>query len=126
MGNEIVEKIIEAEAKRLAEKFESIAGEATVSERKQGLLDELKKFGDHLKDVMEVKTDSMGLLEVMEKGGIVFRKVVLQRDHNYTRPFATHILDRLVHDSELNQKPLPTGDLRVTIIMEPMGEPKKE
>jgi hypothetical protein len=125
MGNEIVEKLIEAEAKRLAEKFESIAGETEMKERKQGLLDELKKFGDHLKEVFEVKTDSMGLLEIMEKGGVVFRKIVLQKEHMYTSPRPADILERLIHDNALYNKNLPAGDCRVTIIMEPM-EPKKE
>ena len=52
-------------------------------------------------------------------------KIVLQKDHMWTTPCAYNILDRLVHDGQLSQKNLPTGDLRVTIIMEPM-EPKKE
>ena len=126
MGNEIVEKLIDAKVKELEKSFDKCLGPERVEEWKQHFLGELKSFGDNLKEVFEVKMDSMGLLQIIEKGGIVHRRMVLQKEHMLMSPRPADILERLTHDNVLYKGNLLTGDCRVTIIMEPMGEAKKE
>lgn len=119
-GEELVEKVIESSVKRLEKQIEERWGEEARAGFKEGLLNELRKEGEHLKEILRIQTpDGFRLLDLMNRGGVVFTKVVTDKEHGYVSGASTR--DILCNHIQYQVPSEPRFKrARVTLIVEPI------
>jgi len=119
-GEEIVEKVIDSSVKRLEKQIEARWGEEARANFKENIINELRREGEQLKEILKIHTpDGFRLLDLMNQGGMVFTKIVKQKEHGFYSPRARDLVQHLAN--YLPNEPA-FKDARVTIIIEPIEE----